>query len=74
MPVGLGDSLWHGDGHGVFVILVHVPQDSEAAVDGDVFGPLQEVRRFVCLLQTITQMSITHTHITHLSEGPLHHS
>jgi hypothetical protein len=43
---------------------VHVPQDSEAAVDGDVFGPLQEVRRFVCLLQTITQMSITHTHNT----------
>ena len=64
MPVGLGDNLWHGDGHGVFVILVHVPQDSEAAVDGDVFGPLQEVRRFVCLLQTKAQMSITHTHNT----------
>ena len=47
MPVGLGDSLWYGDGHGVFVILVQVPHDSEAPVDRDVFGPLQEVRRFV---------------------------
>ena len=47
MPVGLGDSLWYGDGHGMFVILVQVPHDSEAPVDRDVFGPLQEVRRFV---------------------------